>query len=92
MTRSELIAQIAESYPELDSSVIQRVVETVFDEIADSLGRGNRVELRGFGTFAVRERRSRNARNPRTGEAVFVPRKFALHFKPGKLLREQLNS
>ena len=91
MTRSELIDQIAASYPDLDRMVIQRAVETIFDEIAASLGEGRRVELRGFGAFAVKVRQSRKARNPRTGAAVFVPPKYALSFKPGKGMREQLN-
>ncbi len=91
MTRSELIDQIAESYPDLNRTVIQAAVETVFAEISASLSNGRRVELRGFGAFAVKTRRSRKARNPRTGAAVDVPSKYALTFKPGKAMRDQMN-
>lgn len=91
VTRSELIDEIAAAYPELDRDVIERVVESVFGEISQALCDGGRVELRGFGAFWVKERKSRKARNPRTGEAVFVPRRYSLAFKAGRLLRDQLN-
>lgn len=91
MTRSELVKQIAKKYEGLDHSIIQYAVETVFNEISSSLGEGYRVELRGFGAFSVKRRKSRTGRNPRTGAAVYVPSKFVLSFRPGKTLREQLN-
>lgn len=92
MTRSELINKIAESFPGLHHSVIQSSIETVFECISDSLGRGERVELRGFGAFIVKERGSRRARNPRTGEPVDVSPKYALLFKSGKELHEKMNA
>ena len=91
MTRSKLIDEISAAYPDLDRAVIERVVESVFGEISRALCEGGRVELRGFGAFWVKERESRKARNPRTGEAVFVPRRYSLAFKAGKMLRDQLN-
>ena len=70
---------------------VQRIVDTVFEQIGSALARGNRVELRGFGAFSLRTRSERVGRNPRTGDEVAVPRKAALHFKIGKELLERLN-
>jgi integration host factor subunit beta len=70
---------------------IERIVQTVFDEIADALSEGNRVELRGFGAFSVKNRTARTGRNPRTGSAVSVEAKRVPYFKTGKELRERLN-
>ncbi len=91
MTKSELIARLAERHPDLKSKVFERIVSTVFDEIADALERGDRVELRGFGAFSVKERAPRTGRNPRTGATVQVARKRVPYFKTGKELRERLN-
>ena len=91
MIKSELIAILAEENPHLYQRDVERVVSTVFDTIADALSEGNRVELRGFGAFSVKERESRMGRNPRTGEAVPVPAKHVPFFKTGKELRERLN-
>jgi integration host factor subunit beta len=66
-------------------------VTTVFDEITDALTRGDRVELRGFGAFSVKDRSARMGRNPRTGDAVEVKRKYVPFFKSGKELRERVN-
>ena len=71
---------------------IEKVVTTFFDEIAQRLARGGRVELRGFGAFSTREREGRRGRNPRTGETVEVPGKRVPYFKPGKEMRARLNS
>ena len=92
MTRSDLINRLAEAHPHLYLRDIQRIVDTVFEQIALALGRGDRVELRGFGAFSARVRNERLGRNPRTGEAVPVASKAALHFKAGKELHERLNS
>lgn len=91
MTKSELIQRLAESNPHLLHRDIERIVETVFDEIADALAEGNRVELRGFGAFSVKSRTARTGRNPRTGTAVAVDAKRVPYFKTGKELRERLN-
>jgi integration host factor subunit beta len=71
---------------------IEQVVSIFFDEIAKRLAEGGRVELRGFGAFSTREREARTGRNPRTGEAVEVPEKRVPYFKPGKEMRERLNT
>lgn len=91
MTRSELIKRLADANPHLYLRDIQRIVDTVFEQIGTALVRGNRVELRGFGAFSARTRSERIGRNPRTGEEVAVSTKAAPHFKAGKELRERLN-
>jgi integration host factor subunit beta len=91
MTKSELIQRLAERNPHLLHRDIERIVQTVFDEIADALSEGNRVELRGFGAFSVKNRTARTGRNPRTGTAVSVEAKRVPYFKTGKELRERLN-
>ncbi len=91
MTKSELIQRLAERNPHLLHRDIERIVQTVFDEIADALSEGNRVELRGFGAFSVKNRTARTGRNPRTGTAVSVDAKRVPYFKTGKELRERLN-
>lgn len=92
MTKSELIQLLVDRNPQLHSSDIEKLVSTVFDEITTALVRGDRVELRGFGAFSVRERESRTGRNPRTGDQVEVPAKRTPFFKVGKDLRERINS
>lgn len=91
MTKSDLILRLAELYPHLLQRDIERIVGTVFDEITNALARGNRVELRGFGAFSVKQREARQGRNPRTGEAVAVEEKYVPFFKTGKQLRDRLN-
>lgn len=91
MTKSELITYLAEENPHLYQRDVERIVTTVFDEIASALSQGDRVELRGFGAFSVKHRDSRVGRNPRTGEAVQVGAKRVPYFKTGKQLREKLN-
>ncbi|HJM60154.1 MAG TPA: integration host factor subunit beta [Alphaproteobacteria bacterium] len=91
MTKSELIQAMAQDNPHLYHRDVERIVSTVFDEISDALARGDRVELRGFGAFSVKARAARVGRNPRTGEAVAVPEKFAPFFKSGKELRQRVN-
>ncbi|WP_420564311.1 integration host factor subunit beta [Thalassobaculum sp.] len=92
MTKSELIARLAEANPHIFQRDIERIVSTVFEEIAEALARGDRVELRGFGAFSVKQREARVGRNPRTGESVKVDSKSVPFFKTGKLLREKLNT
>jgi integration host factor subunit beta len=91
MTKSELILRLAERNPHLYQRDVERIVSTIFEEIATALSRGDRVELRGFGAFSIKERNARTGRNPRTGEAVQVARKFVPFFKTGKDLRDRLN-
>lgn len=91
MKKSELIQRIAERNPQLYQRDAERVVDTIFEEIAQALIRGDRAELRGFGAFSVKEREAREARNPRTGESVDVDAKRLPFFKAGKAMRERLN-
>lgn len=91
MIRSELLASLAKQNPDLRIEEVERVVDVFFDEIAQRLAEGGRVELRGFGAFSTRARDARKGRNPRTGEAVEVPGKRVPYFKPGKEIRQRLN-
>jgi integration host factor subunit beta len=91
MIKSELIQKIAEDNPHLFHRDVERIVGTVFEEIIEALAAGNRVELRGFGAFSVKNRDARVGRNPRTGESVAVEEKHVPFFKTGKLLRDRLN-
>ncbi len=92
MIRSELLQALAKENPELRGEDIERVLDTFFDGIGDSLAEGGRVELRGFGAFSTRHRDARKGRNPRTGESVNVPEKRVPYFKPGKEMRARLNN
>lgn len=91
MTKSELIQRLAERNPHLYMRDVEKIVDTIFDEITAALAKGDRVELRGFGAFSVKERGERVGRNPRTGENVKVDAKRLPFFKTGKGLRERLN-
>ena len=92
MTRSELIEKVAEQIEGYTLKQTEIIVETFFDVIKDALANGDKVELRGFGNFRLKKRQPRKARNPKTGESVDVPEKSVIYFKPGKELRELLNS
>ena len=91
MILSELIQKSADENPHLYQRDVERIVNTVFEEVTDAMSRGDRVELRGFGAFSVKQRDSRVGRNPRTGETVQVEEKHVPFFKTGKLLRDRLN-
>ena len=91
MTKSELIAKLANENTHLLHRDVENIVSTIFDEISHALAHGDRVELRGFGAFSIKERGSRIGRNPRTGESVAVGEKYIPYFKTGKHLRERLN-
>ena len=91
MTKSELIARLAADNPHLYQRDVERIVSTIFDEITGALSQGDRVELRGFGAFSVKNRPARVGRNPRTGEQVDVGEKYVPQFKAGKEIRERLN-
>lgn len=91
MIRSELIQKIADENPHLYQRDVERIVNTIFEEIIEAMARGDRVELRGFGAFSVKQRDARVGRNPRTGESVDVEEKSVPFFKTGKLLRDRLN-
>ena len=92
MIKSELVQVIAEMNPHLYQRDVEKIVNTVLEEIAGALARGDRVELRGFGAFSVKNRPARTGRNPRTGVTVHVEEKWVPFFKTGKELRERLNA
>ncbi|MEQ8655702.1 MAG: integration host factor subunit beta [Hyphomicrobiales bacterium] len=91
MIKSELIQRITERNPHLYQRDIENVVAAILDTISDALARGDRVELRGFGAFSVKNRPARVGRNPRTGEQVQVDAKAVPFFKTGKEMRQRLN-
>ncbi|MGF7158871.1 integration host factor subunit beta [Rhodoligotrophos appendicifer] len=92
MIKSELILHIAQQNPHLYQRDVERIINTILNEIRDALARGDRVELRGFGAFSIKERQARTARNPRTGTPVSVGAKRVPYFKTGKDLRDRLNT
>ena len=91
MIRSELVQKLVEDNPHLYQRDVEKIVNTIFEEIIETMAIGDRVELRGFGAFSVKKRGSRTGRNPRTGESVSVEEKHVPFFKTGKLLRDRLN-
>jgi integration host factor subunit beta len=90
MTKADLVEQVARE-AEMTKKDAEQLVEIIFDSITTSLNNGEKIELRGFGSFRVRERNSRKGRNPKTGEAVDIPAKRVAYFKPGKELKELIN-
>ncbi|MDD2271780.1 MAG: integration host factor subunit beta [Desulfuromonadaceae bacterium] len=91
MTKSELIEKLVQSHGMLNVKVSEIVVNTVFDSIEEALKSGDKVEIRGFGSFTIRERLGREARNPKSGEVVRIPSKKTPFFKTGKELKERVN-
>ncbi len=92
MTKSELIEQLAGVNTALSKKEAELVVNTIFDSISQALIGGDRVEIRGFGSFTIRERDAREARNPKSGDLVKIPPKKTPFFKTGKELRERVNN
>ncbi len=91
MTKSELIARLAERFPQLVAKDAELAVKVILDAMTDALARGDRIEIRGFGSFSLNHRPPRVGRNPRSGERVDVPEKWVPHFKAGKELRERVD-
>ncbi len=92
MNKSDLIKKMSERLDQLTSKDVDLAVHTILEIMSDTLANGERIEIRGFGTFSNHYRKPRTVRNPRTGEAgIFKPGKFVPHFKPGKDLRERVN-
>ena len=91
MTKSELIERITGRHPELSNKDIELAVKTILDTMSQALSQGDRIEIRGFGSFSLHFRSPRLGRNPKTGESVQLRGKYVPHFKPGKELREQVN-
>ena len=91
MIKSELITRLTKANPHLYQKDVERIVGSIFNEIASALRRGDRVELRDFGSFSVKQRSAHKGRNPSTGETVYVPEKHVPFFRTGKKLRDRLN-
>jgi integration host factor subunit beta len=91
MTKSELIAQLATRHPHFSVADIEMAVKTILDALARNLSRGERIEIRGFGSFSLSFRPARLGRNPKSGEKVQVPAKHVPHFKAGKELRDRVD-
>ena len=92
MTKSELIERLAARQTHLMQKDVELAVKQILDRISLALARQDRVEIRGFGSFALHHRPSRVGRNPKTGEPVTIPAKHVPHFKPGKEMRERVNA
>ena len=91
MTRSELIEKIASQQSQLSTKDVELAVKLMIDHMAETLSSGERIEIRGFGSFSLHYREARQGRNPKTGDAVELEGKYVPHFKPGKDLRERVN-
>ena len=92
MTKSELINRLAERYSQLVAKDAEYAVKTILDAMTGALASGQRIEIRGFGSFALNSRPPRIGRNPKSGDKVMVPEKRVPHFKPGKQLRERVDA
>ncbi len=92
MTRSDLINKLAEHYSQLLVKDVELAVRVVLDTMSSTMARGGRIEIRGFGSFALNYRPPRTGRNPKSGDKVHVPAKYVPHFKAGKELRERVNA
>ncbi|MFA5626830.1 MAG: integration host factor subunit beta [Thiohalomonadaceae bacterium] len=90
MTKSELIEILAQKQPQLNSKDVELAVKTILEQMAQVLADGERIEIRGFGSFSLHYRPPRDGRNPKTGESVQLGAKYVPHFKPGKELRERV--
>jgi integration host factor subunit beta len=91
MTKSELIESLVRKQPQLNYKDVELAVKTLLDQMAQTLSNGERIEIRGFGSFSLHYRPGRIGRNPKSGEPVSLPAKYVPHFKPGKELRERVN-
>lgn len=92
MVKSELITRLCLKLPQLEPNDVELAVNCILNLMMETLESGERIEIRDFGSFSVRYREARQARNPKTGEQVHLPRKTALHFKPGKQLKDRVNA
>jgi integration host factor subunit beta len=90
MTKADLVEQVAKE-TDMTKKDAEQLVEVVFESIIGALNKGDKIELRGFGSFRVRERNARKGRNPKTGETVSIPAKRVAYFKPGKELKDIVN-
>jgi integration host factor subunit beta len=91
MTKSELITALAERQPNLQKDDVEAEVNCMLEQVADALSKGERIEIRGFGSFDLKSRPARQARNPKTGESVQLAAKVAIYFKSGKEMKDRVN-
>jgi integration host factor subunit beta len=91
MTRSDLVEVLAQEQNQLSERDVELAVKSMLERISNALASGERIEIRGFGSFSLHYREPRTGRNPKTGESVALPGRYAPHFKPGKELRERVN-
>jgi len=91
MTKSELIERLIDQHPQLSVKDVELAVKTMLDHMTEALAGGDRIEIRGFGSFSLHYRAPRIGRNPKTGESVSLDAKYVPHFKPGKEMRDQVN-
>ena len=91
MTKSELIERLTDRQPHLSPKDVEKAVKEILESLIQSLASGDRVEVRGFGSFSLHYRAPRVGRNPKTGEKVELQGKYVPHFKPGKALRDRVN-
>lgn len=91
VTKSDLIERLTEKQPQFTSKDVELIVKSLLEEMSETLEKGGRIEIRGFGSFSLHYRESRIGRNPKTGEKVDLTGKYVPHFKPGKELRERVN-
>ena len=92
MVKSDLVNALNEKLPELQKRDVELALNCILGQLENALVQGGRIEIRGFGSFDLRHRPSRIARNPKSGEAVHLPTKVAIHFKPGKEMRDRVNA
>lgn len=92
MTKSELVQALSEKFPELEKRDVELAVNCMLRQMTDTLAQGEQIEIRGFGGFSLHHRTPRTARNPKTGEAINLPAKMAIRFKPGKEMRDRVNA
>lgn len=92
MNRSDLVSRLAELHPQLQLKDAESAIKVIIDALSNTLSKGGRVEIRGFGSFGLNYKPPRNGRNPKTGAKVSVPAKYVPHFKPGKEPRERVDS
>lgn len=88
MNRSDLIVKLAEQTPHLQARDVELGVRIIIEQLATTIAKGNRVEVRGFGSFSLNYRKPRDGRNPKTGERIAISAKYHPHFKPGKALKK----
>lgn len=92
MVKSDLVNALNEKLPELQKRDVELALNCILGQLENTLVQGGRIEIRGFGSFDLKRRPSRIARNPKSGEAVHLPAKVAIHFKPGKEMRDRVNA